>query len=151
MDWAKVLVGSGLSYSDCQFTYRGLRCVAPFTTQCSFSVYRLWLAPHKSPGASVTSGFGRFSWNGGVVRTVVVPAAGMGTRFLLATKTVPKELLPVVDTPGIELIAQEAAACGAQRLAVVVAPNKEEIMRHFGDFAELQDLMVARGKHEQAD
>lgn len=85
------------------------------------------------------------------LKTVVVPAAGMGTRFLPATKTVPKELLPVVDTPGIELIAQEAAACGAQRLAVVVAPNKEEIMRHFGDFAELQDLMVARGKHEQAD
>ena len=57
----------------------------------------------------------------------------------------------MVDTPGIELIAQEAAACGAQRLAVVVAPNKEEIMRHFGDFAELQDLMVARGKEEQAE
>ena len=65
------------------------------------------------------------------VKTVVVPAAGMGTRFLPATKTVPKELLPVVDTPGIELIAEEAAVAGAQRLAVVVAPNKDEIMRHF--------------------
>ena len=79
-----------------------------------------------------------------MIRTVVVPAAGMGTRFLPATKTVPKELLPVVDTPGIELIAEEAAACGAQRLAVVVAPNKEEIMRHFGEFSDLQELMVAR-------
>ena len=85
------------------------------------------------------------------VKTVVVPAAGMGTRFLPATKTVPKELLPVVDTPGIELIAEEAAAAGAQRLAVVVAPNKEEIMRHFGEFSDLQDLMVARGKQAQAD
>ena len=66
------------------------------------------------------------------VRTVVVPAAGMGTRFLPATKTVPKELLPVVDTPGIELIAAEAAACGAKRLAIVVAPQKQEIMAHFG-------------------
>lgn len=84
------------------------------------------------------------------VKTVVVPAAGMGTRFLPATKTVPKELLPVVDTPGIELIAEEAAALGAQRLAVVVAPNKEEIMRHFGEFAELQRVMLARGKDEQA-
>lgn len=84
------------------------------------------------------------------VKTVVVPAAGMGTRFLPATKTVPKELLPVVDTPGIELIAEEAAALGAQRLAVVVAPNKEEIMRHFGEFAELQRIMLARGKDEQA-
>ena len=53
------------------------------------------------------------------VRTVVVPAAGMGTRFLPATKTVPKELLPVVDTPGIEMIAEEAAAAGASRLAIV--------------------------------
>ena len=56
----------------------------------------------------------------------------------------------MVDTPGIELIAEEAAALGAARLAVVVAPKKEEIMRHFGEFVELQELMVARGKDEQA-
>uniref|UniRef100_UPI00288A6F7F sugar phosphate nucleotidyltransferase n=1 Tax=Corynebacterium riegelii TaxID=156976 RepID=UPI00288A6F7F len=85
------------------------------------------------------------------VRTVVVPAAGMGTRFLPATKTVPKELLPVVDTPGIELIAEEAAACGAKRLAIVVAPQKQEIMAHFGEFATLRDRLVSRGKHEQAE
>ena len=63
--------------------------------------------------------------------TVVVPAAAMGTRFLPATKTVPKELVPVVDTPGIE----EPAVCGTQRLAVMVAANKEDIMRHFGEFS----------------
>lgn len=85
------------------------------------------------------------------VRTVVVPAAGMGTRFLPATKTVPKELLPVVDTPGIELIAEEAAALGAERLAVVVAPNKEEIMRHFGEFTQLRERLLERGKDEQAE
>ncbi|RSZ61371.1 UTP--glucose-1-phosphate uridylyltransferase, partial [Corynebacterium hylobatis] len=61
------------------------------------------------------------------VKTVIVPAAGMGTRFLPVTKTVPKELLPVVDTPGIELIAEEANALGATRLAVIVAPNKQEV------------------------
>ena len=88
---------------------------------------------------------------GANVRTVVVPAAGMGTRFLPATKTVPKELLPVVDTPGIELIAEEAAACGAKRLAIVVAPQKQEIMAHFGEFATLRDRLVSRGKHEQAE
>ena len=48
-----------------------------------------------------------------ILKTVVVPAAGMGTRFLSATRTVPKELLPVVDTPSTELIAEEAAAMGA--------------------------------------
>lgn len=85
------------------------------------------------------------------VRTVVVPAAGMGTRFLPATKTVPKELLPVVDTPGIELIAEEAAALGAQRLAIVVAPEKQEIMRHFGEFATLRKRLLERGKDEQAE
>ena len=57
----------------------------------------------------------------------------------------------MVDTPGIELIAEEAAAMGAQRLAVVVAPNKEEIMRHFGKFSDLEELMIARGKNAQAD
>ena len=60
------------------------------------------------------------------LRTVVVPAAGLGTRFLPATKTVPKELLPVVDTPGIELIAKEAADAGANRLAIVTAPKHSD-------------------------
>ncbi|WP_257158877.1 UTP--glucose-1-phosphate uridylyltransferase [Corynebacterium cystitidis] len=83
------------------------------------------------------------------VKTVVVPAAGMGTRFLPATKTVPKELLPVVDTPGIELIAEEAAALGAQRLAVITAPEKGEVMRHFGPFDELCATLAGRGKGEQ--
>ncbi|QRP96975.1 UTP--glucose-1-phosphate uridylyltransferase [Corynebacterium sp. FDAARGOS 1242] len=83
------------------------------------------------------------------IATVVVPAAGMGTRFLPATKTVPKELLPVVDTPGIELIAEEAASVGAQRLAVITAPNKQEVMRHFEEFPELVDTLDSRGKDEQ--
>ena len=85
----------------------------------------------------------------GLIGTVVVPAAGMGTRFLPATKTVPKELLPVVDTPGIELIAEEAASVGAERLAVIVAPSKQEIMRHFEEFPEIVETLSARGKDEQ--
>ncbi len=84
------------------------------------------------------------------VRTVVVPAAGMGTRFLPATKTVPKELLPVVDTPGIEMIAEEAASAGASRLAIVTSPNKDEVMRHFDEFSDLAEILRARGKDEQA-
>lgn len=84
------------------------------------------------------------------VRTVVVPAAGMGTRFLPATKTVPKELLPVVDTPGIEMIAEEAAGAGATRLAIVTSPRKDEVMRHFEEFPDLVETLRARGKDEQA-
>ncbi|MFS0182900.1 UTP--glucose-1-phosphate uridylyltransferase [Corynebacterium striatum] len=83
-------------------------------------------------------------------KTVVVPAAGMGTRFLPATKTVPKELLPVVDTPGIEIIAEEAAAAGAARLAIVTSPSKQEVLRHFEEFPDLVETLRARGKAEQA-
>lgn len=84
------------------------------------------------------------------LRTVVVPAAGLGTRFLPATKTVPKELLPVVDTPGIELVAEEAAEAGAQRLAVITAPSKDGILAHFGDFTELQEHLAEEGKTAEA-
>lgn len=85
------------------------------------------------------------------LKTVVVPAAGLGTRFLPATKTVPKELLPVVDTPGIELIAEEAAHAGASRLAVITAPNKQELMKHFESFPELVETLQRRGKDAQVD
>ncbi|RAV33468.1 UTP--glucose-1-phosphate uridylyltransferase [Corynebacterium heidelbergense] len=87
----------------------------------------------------------------GHVRTVVVPAAGLGTRFLPATKTVPKELLPVVETPGIELIAKEAAAAGATRLAIITAPKKTGIMGHFDKHPELEETLAERGKTEQLD
>lgn len=83
-------------------------------------------------------------------KSVVVPAAGMGTRFLPATKTVPKELLPVVDAPGIEMIAEEAAAAGATRLAIVTSPSKQEVLRHFDEFPDLVEILRARGKNEQA-
>lgn len=83
------------------------------------------------------------------VKTVIVPAAGMGTRFLPATKTVPKELLPVVDTPGIEMIAEEAASLGATRLAIITAPKKQGVMAHFDPYPELEETLSERGKEEQ--
>ncbi|MDN6259505.1 MAG: UTP--glucose-1-phosphate uridylyltransferase [Corynebacterium sp.] len=85
----------------------------------------------------------------GGIRTVVVPAAGLGTRFLPATKTVPKELLPVVDTPGIELIAKEASEAGASRLAVVTSPRKQGIMAFFDRDELLEDTLESRGKTDQ--
>ncbi|MFZ2178165.1 MAG: UTP--glucose-1-phosphate uridylyltransferase, partial [Rhodococcus sp. (in: high G+C Gram-positive bacteria)] len=80
-------------------------------------------------------------------RTAVVPAAGMGTRFLPATKTVPKELLPVVDTPGIELVAGEAAESGAERLIIVTAPGKDGVVAHFVEDLVLEGKLEERGKH----
>ncbi|MBB1032073.1 UTP--glucose-1-phosphate uridylyltransferase [Dietzia sp. SLG310A2-38A2] len=79
-------------------------------------------------------------------RTAVVPAAGLGTRFLPATKTVPKELLPVVDTPGIELIAEEATEAGAGRLAIVTSERKVGVMAHFSEDQVLEDTLSDRGK-----
>lgn len=78
--------------------------------------------------------------------TAIVPAAGLGTRFLPATKTVPKELLPVVDTPGIELIAEEAAEAGARRLAIVTSERKVGVMAHFSEDPTLEGTLERRGK-----
>jgi UTP--glucose-1-phosphate uridylyltransferase len=78
--------------------------------------------------------------------TAIVPAAGLGTRFLPATKTVPKELLPVVDTPGIELVAAEAAEAGAGRLVIVTSEGKDGVVAHFVEDLVLEGTLEARGK-----
>ena len=81
-----------------------------------------------------------------IPRTAIVPAAGLGTRFLPATKTVPKELLPVVDTPGIELVAEEAAEAGAERLVIVTSEGKDGVVAHFVQDLVLEGTLEARGK-----
>ncbi len=81
-----------------------------------------------------------------IPRTAIVPAAGLGTRFLPATKTVPKELLPVVDTPGIELVAAEAAEAGAERLLIVTSEGKDSVVAHFVEDLVLEGTLEARGK-----
>lgn len=82
-----------------------------------------------------------------IPRTAVVPAAGLGTRFLPATKTVPKELLPVVDTPGIELVAEEAKSAGAERLLIVTSPGKDSVVAHFVEDLKLEATLAKRGKN----
>ena len=81
-------------------------------------------------------------------RTAIVPAAGLGTRFLPTTKTVPKELLPVVDTPGIEMVAAEAAQAGAQRMVIVTNEGKDGVVAHFRHDEELEQTLRDRGKDE---
>ncbi len=91
--------------------------------------------------ASITGPVGH-----GAFRTAIVPAAGLGTRFLPTTKTVPKELLPVVDTPAIEYVAAEAAEAGAQRLVLVVSPGKESVAAHFDPNPDLEAGLQGPGK-----
>ncbi|MEB4211946.1 UTP--glucose-1-phosphate uridylyltransferase [Mycobacterium sp. 94-17] len=86
-----------------------------------------------------------------VPRTAVVPAAGLGTRFLPATKTVPKELLPVVDTPGIELVAAEAAEAGAERLVIITSEGKDGVVAHFVEDLVLESTLEQRGKTAMLD
>ncbi|HET9140324.1 UTP--glucose-1-phosphate uridylyltransferase [Actinophytocola sp.] len=80
--------------------------------------------------------------------TAIVPAAGLGTRFLPATKAVPKELFPVIDTPGIELVAAEAAEAGASRLVIVISPGKDAVAEYFRPQPELEATLEERGKTE---
>ena len=86
-----------------------------------------------------------------IPQTAVVPAAGLGTRFLPATKTVPKELLPVVDTPGIELVAAEAAEAGAERLIIVTSEGKDGVVAHFVEDLVLEGTLEARGKQSMLE
>jgi UTP--glucose-1-phosphate uridylyltransferase len=99
-----------------------------------------------APSTAVSSDPGSAAVSG--IRTAIVPAAGLGTRFLPTTKAVPKELLPVVDTPGIEYVAAEAAEAGARRLVIVVSPGKDAVVQYFQAQPELEETLERRGKTE---
>lgn len=85
------------------------------------------------------------------VRKVVIPAAGLGTRFLPATRAVPKELLPIVDTPTIQLIVEEAVRAGFSEVVMVNGRGKSAIEDHFDVAYELEDTLVRRGRLELAE
>jgi UTP--glucose-1-phosphate uridylyltransferase len=82
------------------------------------------------------------------VRHCVIPAAGLGTRFLPATKALPKELLPVLDRPVIQWGVEEAAAAGIETCVMVIARGKELIAAHFDRAPELEETLLRRGKLE---
>lgn len=80
------------------------------------------------------------------VRKAVIPAAGMGTRFLPATKAVPKELLPIVDVPTLQVIIDEAAASGIEEILLIVSDTKDAIRHHFSKDEALEQFLEARHK-----
>ncbi len=82
------------------------------------------------------------------VRKAIIPAAGFGTRFLPFTKSVPKELVPLVDKPVIQYVIEEAAAAGIEEILVVVSPGKEALIRHFNPEAALNARLTRNGKTE---
>ena len=85
------------------------------------------------------------------LRKAVFPVAGFGTRFLPATKAMPKELLPIVDKPLIQYAAEEAIAAGIDTLIFVTGRNKRAIEDHFDANNELETMLRAKGKDAQAD
>jgi UTP--glucose-1-phosphate uridylyltransferase len=83
------------------------------------------------------------------IRKAVFPAAGLGTRFLPATKAQPKEMLPLVDKPTIQYGVEEAVASGVSNIILVTGRGKNAIEDHFDVATELESFLEARGKHEQ--
>ncbi|HEY7322084.1 MAG TPA: UTP--glucose-1-phosphate uridylyltransferase GalU [Candidatus Binatia bacterium] len=82
------------------------------------------------------------------VRKAVIPVAGLGTRFLPATKTVPKELLPIVDIPSIQYVVQEAVDAGVEEIIFVTGRGKDSIEDHFDEAPELEQVLTDRGQTE---
>ncbi len=83
------------------------------------------------------------------VRKAVIPAAGLGTRFLPATKAQPKEMLPVVDTPSIQLVVEEAVRAGLTDILIVTGRNKVSIEDHFDRSLELETFLEEKGKFDE--
>ena len=82
------------------------------------------------------------------VRKAVIPAAGLGTRFLPATKAMPKEMLPIVDKPTIQFIVEEAKKAGIEDILIVNGKNKRSIENHFDSNPELEQDLKSTGKIE---
>jgi len=82
------------------------------------------------------------------LRKAVIPVAGLGTRFLPATKTVPKELLPIVDIPSIQYVVQEAVDAGIEEIIFVTGRGKDGIEDHFDEAPELEQVLAERGNTE---
>jgi|SRR5215471_1635293 len=82
------------------------------------------------------------------VRVAVFPAAGLGTRFLPATKAQPKEMLPLVDRPLVQYVVEEACAAGLDRIVIVTGRGKNAIEDHFDTSFELEKMLEERGKSE---
>ena len=80
------------------------------------------------------------------IKTVVIPAAGLGTRFLPATKAIPKELIPIIDKPAIQYIVEECVRAGIKKVVFVISKGKESIYNHFKKSAALDRALLKKGR-----
>jgi UTP--glucose-1-phosphate uridylyltransferase len=84
-----------------------------------------------------------------VITKAVIPAAGLGTRFLPATKAMPKEMLPVVDKPAIQYVVEEAVAAGLTDVLMITGRNKNALENHFDRATELETTLQLKGDHDK--
>ena len=82
------------------------------------------------------------------IKKAIFPVGGLGTRFLPATKAMPKEMLPVVDKPLIQYAVEEASAAGVEQFIFVTGRNKTAIEDHFDHSTELESVLVEKTKHK---
>ena len=101
------------------------------------------MTPDSKQGSSQTQKFPR-------VRKAVLPAAGLGTRFLPATKAQPKEMLTVVDKPQIQYVVEECVASGIEHIIIVTGKGKQSIEDHFDNAPALERFLEEKGKHNEA-
>ena len=85
------------------------------------------------------------------IQKAVIPAAGLGTRFLPVTKSVPKELLPILDKPMLQYVVEEAAEAGIEEVIIVTSPGKETIADYFQPDPELEEHLAADGAQDLLD
>ncbi len=85
------------------------------------------------------------------VRKAVIPAAGLGTRFLPFTKAVPKEMLPIIDRPVIQYIVEEAIEAGMDDILIITSRHKKVMEDHFDRHTELEEALSSKGKSSEAD
>ncbi|WP_282020642.1 UTP--glucose-1-phosphate uridylyltransferase GalU [Planomicrobium okeanokoites] len=85
------------------------------------------------------------------VKKAIIPAAGLGTRFLPATKAMPKEMLPIVDKPTIQYIVEEAIASGIEDIIIVTGKGKRAIEDHFDHAFELEETLLKKGKTDMLE
>ena len=85
------------------------------------------------------------------ITKAVIPAAGLGTRFLPFTKSMPKEMLPIIDIPNIQHLICEAVKSGIKDILLIISENKKIIKDYFSDDKVLYDFLISKGKNQEAD
>ena len=85
------------------------------------------------------------------IKTAVIPVAGYGTRFFPASRVIPKALLPIFDTPGIQFVVEEAVNSGIQKLIFVISSDQDLIRQYFSESNKIDEVLKKKGMSEKVE